>query len=204
MLKHLLALAACASLALGAADAQAMRLPDLSFAAGSTSLVDGDPGGGGLSGSVSAMWAADAPWTFGLMVFADDLGTDLAPYQLLFEAKTHESESISGIYDPIYRMVREINEARDDLFERNVSPFLDLPLFMKYVAIQSALAEWDGLLGYAGLNNFYLYRQSNGRRRAPPCAPRSRRTWATRTSASSDSRAVSRTAAGTCTAGCAS
>jgi hypothetical protein len=44
------------------------------------------------------------------------------------------------------------------MFEHDVSPFLDLPLFMKYVAIQSELAEWDGLLGYAGINNFYLYR----------------------------------------------
>jgi hypothetical protein len=87
-----------------------------------------------------------------------NLGSGLEKYQQIFEAKTHEAESISGIYDPIYRMVREINEARDDLFERNMSPFLDLPLFMKYVAIQSALAEWDGLLGYAGLNNFYFYR----------------------------------------------
>jgi hypothetical protein len=55
-------------------------------------------------------------------------------------------------------MVKEINESRDDMFERDVSPYLDLTLFMKYVATQSALAEWDGLLGYAGLNNFYLYR----------------------------------------------
>ena len=86
------------------------------------------------------------------------LGSDLEKYQQILEAKTHETDAISTIYDPIDRMVREINEARDDLFERNVSPYLDLPLFMKYVAIQSELAEWDGLLGYAGINNFYLYR----------------------------------------------
>ena len=87
-----------------------------------------------------------------------NLGPELEKYQQILEAKTHEHESIAEIYDPIYRMVREINESRDDLFERNVSAYLDLPLFMKYVAIQSALAESDGALGYAGLNNFYLYR----------------------------------------------
>ena len=86
------------------------------------------------------------------------LGPELEHYQQILEAKTHENESIAGLYDPIFRMVREINEARDDLFERNVSEYLDLRLFMKYVAIQSALAEVDGLLGYAGINNFYLYR----------------------------------------------
>jgi hypothetical protein len=87
-----------------------------------------------------------------------NLGSELEKYAEILEAKTHETEAISSIYDPIYRMVREVNEARDDLFERNVSPYLDLPLFMKYVAIQTELADDDGLLGYAGMNNFYLYR----------------------------------------------
>jgi hypothetical protein len=86
------------------------------------------------------------------------LGRELEKYQEILEPKTHETESISGLYDPIERMVREINESRDDLFERNVAPYLDLPLFMKHVATQNLLAEWDGLLGYAGLNNTYLYR----------------------------------------------
>lgn len=42
--------------------------------------------------------------------------------------------------------------------ENPSSAYLDLPLFMKYVGVQNLLAEWDGVLGYAGLNNFYLYR----------------------------------------------
>jgi CotH kinase protein len=86
------------------------------------------------------------------------LGPELEKYQQILEAKTHENESISGIYDAVYRMVREITEARDDRFEQSMSAYLDLRLFMKYVAIQNALAEVDGLLGYAGINNFYLYR----------------------------------------------
>jgi spore coat protein H len=86
------------------------------------------------------------------------LGPELEQYKEVLEAKTHENESMAALYDPIFRMVREINDARDDLFERNVSPYLDLHLFMRHVAIQSMLAEWDGLLGYAGINNFYLYR----------------------------------------------
>lgn len=86
------------------------------------------------------------------------LGPELEKYQEILEAKTHETESMAALYNQIHLMVREINEARDDLFERNVSPYLDLPLFMKHVAVQSLLAEWDGLLGYAGINNFYLYR----------------------------------------------
>jgi hypothetical protein len=97
MLKQLLAMAACAALALGAADAQAMRLPELSLAAGSTTLVNGDPGGGGLAASMSAMWAADSPWTFGLTVFADDMGTDLAHYR-----DVHDGSDL-GAYEAAHR-----------------------------------------------------------------------------------------------------
>ena len=39
-----------------------------------------------------------------------------------------------------------------------VSAYLDLPLFMRHVAVQNFLAQNDGVLGYAGVNNFYLYR----------------------------------------------
>jgi hypothetical protein len=58
-------------------------------------------------------------------------------------------------------MVREINQARDDLFQTNVSAYLDLPMFMRYIAVENVLAEWDGVVGYAGLNNFFLYRPVN-------------------------------------------
>jgi spore coat protein CotH len=95
-------------------------------------------------------------WKF--VYFLEYLGPELEKYREILEAKTHENESMAALYGPVHLMVREINQARDDLFETNVSPYLDLPLFMKYVAIQSLLAEWDGMLGYAGVNNFYLYR----------------------------------------------
>jgi spore coat protein CotH len=86
-----------------------------------------------------------------------DLGSELEPYQELFEAKTHEHDSIAKLYQPLRFMVREVNDSRDDMFEANMTKYLDLPLFMRHVATQNAVAEWDGLLGYAGLNNFYLY-----------------------------------------------
>ncbi len=87
----------------------------------------------------------------------NDLGPELEAYQDILEAKTHEHDSIAALYQPVRFMVREINESRDDMFEANVTKYLDLPVFMRHVAVQNLLAEWDGLLGYAGLNNFYLY-----------------------------------------------
>ena len=38
-----------------------------------------------------------------------------------------------------------------------MTQFLDLATFMKHVAVETFVAENDGLLGYAGMNNFYLY-----------------------------------------------
>src|SRR5687767_7885965 len=55
-------------------------------------------------------------------------------------------------------MIRAINETTDDAFVETVGPYLDLKLFMQHVAVQAFIAEWDGVLGYAGVNNFYLYR----------------------------------------------
>jgi spore coat protein CotH len=45
-----------------------------------------------------------------------------------------------------------------------VSQYLDLPLFMRQMAAQTFVAQWDGFLGYAGVNNFYLYRFENSPR----------------------------------------
>jgi hypothetical protein len=86
------------------------------------------------------------------------LGPELEKYRDILEAKTHENEAISALYDPIHLMIREINEARDDMFESRVSAYLDLRLFMRQTALQNLLADWDSIVGNAGLNNFYLYR----------------------------------------------
>ena len=59
-------------------------------------------------------------------------------------------------------MIRTINESTDDDFAAAVGKYLDLSLFMKYLAVESFMVEWDGLVGFAGMNNFDLYRFRNG------------------------------------------
>lgn len=86
------------------------------------------------------------------------LGVDLAPYVELFERKTRERDPEEDAYRPLEEWIRTVNEAADRDFARALEPFVDLPLMMKYLAVETFLAERDGLLGYAGLNNFYLYR----------------------------------------------
>jgi hypothetical protein len=69
---------AAAALALAtAAPADALVTPDLVLALGRTTAVAGEPGGGGMSAAVSALWRLEGPLAGGLTVFADDMGTDL-------------------------------------------------------------------------------------------------------------------------------
>ena len=87
----------------------------------------------------------------------DYLGSNLDEYKI-FDPKTNEKKAATQIWGPVEDMIQMINESPDSTFVRDVSPFLDLGLFAKYLAIETFLAEEDGVLGYAGLNNFYIYR----------------------------------------------
>jgi hypothetical protein len=86
------------------------------------------------------------------------LGADLETYSGLFKPETRETDSIVNLYGPIEEMIRTINEADDEDFAEAAARYVDLPLFMKYRAVETFMVEWDGLAGFAGANNFYLYR----------------------------------------------
>jgi len=86
------------------------------------------------------------------------LGSDLAPYQVLFDPKTNESHPAADLFGPIEAMVRVATDASDATFESAISEHIDLGLFARHVAAETFVAENDGWLGYAGMNNFYLYR----------------------------------------------
>ena len=62
-------------LALGAARAAALPSPDLALAAGGAFGVSSPPDEGGVALSLAALWSFDGPFSFGPMLFADDLGT---------------------------------------------------------------------------------------------------------------------------------
>jgi spore coat protein CotH len=96
--------------------------------------------------------------------FTEDLGDDFAPYKAMFQPKNHELESDTQIYGPIRELFREINGPDDAVWRERVQERIDIAQFMTHAAIQGFLAENDGLLGYAGLNNFYMYRLANTNR----------------------------------------
>jgi spore coat protein CotH len=85
-------------------------------------------------------------------------GSDFEPYKIMFSPKTHEDNSDFDKYHDLEQWVLTANEARDDMFVDSVWKYSDLNTFMKTVAAESMMAEWDGILGYAGMANFYLYR----------------------------------------------
>ena len=86
----------------------------------------------------------------------EDLG-DLAAYKPLFEPRNHENDADAVLYGAIRDLFREAN-VDDGTFRERVEPYLDVTAFITLIAAENFLAENDGILGYTGMNNFYLYR----------------------------------------------
>lgn len=84
------------------------------------------------------------------------LGDDPSLYS---PARFEPKKPISGLDpDALIEMIRTINLSPDDAFGPQVSQYLNLDLFLKHLAVENYLSEGDGIVGYAGMNNFYLYR----------------------------------------------
>ena len=72
-----------------------------------------------------------------------------------FQPENHKRDPNAA---PIEAMIRTMNQASDEEFFAAMSQYLDMPGFVRYLAIESFLAEQDGIVGDFGLNNLYLYR----------------------------------------------
>ena len=86
------------------------------------------------------------------------LGADLEAYTQIFEAQTHETESIAALFRPIREMIWAFSESPDHQFRTLADEQMDLEKFMAYIAVENFTADADGVLGNWGMNNFYLYR----------------------------------------------
>ena len=101
-------------------------------------------------------------------LYSYDYGLHAAPYffeykgpdPALYSPHPFEPENHKQDPDPrpIEAMIRTINQASDAEFLTAMSQFLDLRFFVRYLGIESFLAEEDGIVGDFGLNNFYFYR----------------------------------------------
>lgn len=88
----------------------------------------------------------------------EDLGDDLATYKPMFEPRTHQLDPDALLYGPIRELFREVNGPDDAVWRERVEARIDLTEFVTQAAIEAFLAENDALLGFDGMNNFYVYR----------------------------------------------
>ena len=96
---------------------------------------------------------------------AEYLGSDFAAYTSRFEPRTHRRDAATILYSPIRDLFREINESHDVVWRERVDALLDLDNLLGHVAVETFLAEADGLAGwFIGMNNFYLYRRADSPR----------------------------------------
>lgn len=92
--------------------------------------------------------------------YFEPLERSVAAYEPLFEARTHTREAPAVLYGPLQDMIDAVNGTSDSLWRVEVEKQVDLAQVIAHVAIASFMSEWDGILGYDGANNFYLYRPS--------------------------------------------
>jgi spore coat protein CotH len=88
-------------------------------------------------------------------------GDDPAAYvPLPFKPETHETNPRA---DVIERMIFTINSVSAGQFRAAIEEFVDVRTLVRYVAVETFLAEEDGFVGVYGMNNYYMYRpeQSN-------------------------------------------
>lgn len=86
-------------------------------------------------------------------------GDDLDLYRPIFEPRSRHNDSTFDLYDPIRELFRAINETPAESFRDSVGALLDLDATVRLIAAEIVMVEVDGILGFAGMNNFYLYRQ---------------------------------------------
>src|SRR4029453_5122604 len=90
--------------------------------------------------------------------YGEDLGEDPAAYRTVFEPRTHELQDDTVLYSPFRALFYEVNQLVDTVWRERVSRYVDLQQFVTHVAIETFLSEADGVLGFAGMANFYLFR----------------------------------------------
>jgi hypothetical protein len=80
---------------------------------------------------------------------------------LPFKPENHKSDPQPEV---IEQLVWTINETSDAAFRTAITEYLDLPKFIRFVAIENFVADNDGFVGDWGMNNFYAYRFVNTKR----------------------------------------
>ena len=94
----------------------------------------------------------------------EDPGPGYEWFRPRFDPKTHEHDPIPNLYQPIEDLIQAVNDAPQSDLESKLSDFFDLDSFINIMAVQNFVSQTDGLLGNAGMDNFFLYRFAHTRR----------------------------------------
>jgi len=87
------------------------------------------------------------------------LGEDPRLYvTALFDPKNHKDDPRTQV---LIDMIRTANQASDGDFVQAMSKYMDLGVFVAYVAAEVFLVETDGILSDSGMANFYFYRRAS-------------------------------------------
>ena len=82
------------------------------------------------------------------------LGDGIAPYAPVpFEPQTNENKLDTGLAD----FIKAINQTPQSGYAAAMETYIDVKKFLTHLAVENACAEYDGIVGQFGLNNFYLY-----------------------------------------------
>ena len=82
------------------------------------------------------------------------LGDGMSPYAPVpFEPQTNENKLDTGRAD----FIKAINQTPQSGYAAAMEAYIDVKKFLTHVAVENACAEYDGIVGQFGLNNFYLY-----------------------------------------------
>jgi len=95
----------------------------------------------------------------GTPYYFEDRGSDGNTYvPLPFKPETNENDP-----QPQYiaQWVQTVNQSSAAAFQSAVGEYIDLSAFIRHVAVEVFVGDYDGFIGNYGINNFYVYRYNN-------------------------------------------
>jgi len=100
--------------------------------------------------------------TDGTPYYFEDRGSDGAAYvPLPFKPETNETDPRPEF---IAQWVQTVNQASTAAFQSSVGEYIDFDKFIRHVAVEVFIGDYDGFIGNYGINNFYVYRFNNQKR----------------------------------------
>ncbi|MFN7915641.1 MAG: CotH kinase family protein [Vicinamibacterales bacterium] len=98
----------------------------------------------------------------GTPYYFEDRGSDGAAYvPLPFKPETNETDPRAEF---VAQWVQAVNQSSAAAFQSAVGEYIDFDKFLRHVAVEVFIGDYDGFIGNYGINNFYVYRFNNQKR----------------------------------------